>query len=243
MLPKLHLEDAEAPRSLADRAYLSIREGILRGRFPVGSRLSRRKLAVALGMSHLPVSEALQRLEADGIVETKSRSGTRVSIPTAKNIRDSYVLREALESQAARLFVSSATPAQKAQLRRMAERTDVLFKACVGWGTSGEFLYEVHTCHFQYHMFIAECSGCEALCSAFEKNQVLIFNWLFDVTIHHQARPERSHRDLAEILCEGGVKAADAAMRTHIQYGLDEIIQAIESRTPEQWLKTRIPGS
>jgi DNA-binding GntR family transcriptional regulator len=223
------------PVTLSEDAYQAIRDRILRGAFPIGTSLSRRKLASLLGMSQLPVSEALQRLESDGLVETKARVGTRVRIPTPEDIRGSYILREAIETQAARLFVENATPEQRRELRRMAEHTDVLFNRCVGGDTDPEFLFQVHAYHLEFHLHIAACSGSKALVQAFEKNQVLIFNWLFDVAVHHQKRPPRSHRDLSEVLCGGDPEAADRAMRSHIQYGLEEIISSIVTRTNPRW--------
>ena len=90
--------------SLADEAYLAIRDEMLRGQLGPGTPLSRRRLARQLGMSVLPVSDALKRLEEDGLVETRARAGTRVKVPTRTDVRELYELREALETQAARLF-------------------------------------------------------------------------------------------------------------------------------------------
>jgi DNA-binding GntR family transcriptional regulator len=90
--------------SLAGRAYLAVREEILRGQLRPGTALSRRRLARDLGMSVVPVSDALRRLEDDGLVESRPRAGTRVRVPTERDIRELYELREALESQSARLF-------------------------------------------------------------------------------------------------------------------------------------------
>jgi hypothetical protein len=56
--------------SLAQRAYTQIREEILRGDFAVGDVLSRRRLAAKRNMSLLPITEALQRLEGEGMVES-----------------------------------------------------------------------------------------------------------------------------------------------------------------------------
>jgi GntR family transcriptional regulator, rspAB operon transcriptional repressor len=219
---------ASVPETLAESAYQSIRDRILRGVFPIGSGLSRRKLATMFGMSQLPVSEALRRLESDGLVETKARAGTRVRTPTPEDVRESYILREALETQAARLFVENATPADRRELRRMAEHTDVLFNRCVEGDTSPEFLFEVHTYHLEFHMRIAECGGSKALTRAFEVNQVLIFNWLFDVAVHHQ-------KQLTEALCLEDPEGADRAMRKHIRYGLEEIIGAIVTGASPGW--------
>ena len=221
--------------TLSENAYQAIRDKILRGGFSLGASLSRRKLAKLLGTSQLTVSVALRRLESDGLVETKARAGTRVRVLSAQDVRDSYILREALESQAARLFAKNATFDQRKELRRMAERTDVLFNRCVGGDTDAEFLYEVHSFHLEFHMRIAQNGGCLALAQALEKNQVLVFNWLFDVAVQHHARPPRSHRELAEVLCAGDPEAADGAMRKHIQYGLDEMIGAIAERSGARW--------
>src|SRR5580700_8578366 len=242
----------EAPMSgppletLSESAYHAIRERILRGGFPLGAGLSRRKLAKMLGTSQLTVSVALRQLESDGLVETKARAGTRVRVPGPQDIRDSYILREALETQSARLFVANATPAQKRELRRMAEHTDVLFNRCTGGDTDPEFLYEVHSYHLDFHMHVAQYGGSLALMRALEKNQVLVFNWLFDVAVHHQTRPPRSHRELIEVLCGADPEAADRAMRKHIQYGLEEIVGAIAARTNGRWRAgaiSAVPGT
>jgi GntR family transcriptional regulator, rspAB operon transcriptional repressor len=227
--------DGPKLETLSESAYQAIRDRILRGGFPLGAGLSRRKLAKMLGTSQLTVSVALRRLESDGLVETKARAGTRVHVPGPNDIRDSYILREALESQAARLFQQNATLEQRRELRRMAEHTDVLFNRCVGGDTDAEFLYEVHSYHLQFHTRVAEYGGSRSLTQAFEKNQVLIFNWLFDVAVHHQTRPARSHRDLIEALCGADPEAADRAMRKHIQYGLEEIIGAMGARSNARW--------
>ncbi|MGH9386980.1 MAG: GntR family transcriptional regulator, partial [Vicinamibacterales bacterium] len=113
--------------SLDEEAYRAIRETILRGQLRPGSPLSRRRLAQELGMSVLPVTDALRRLEADGLVETRARAGTRVRVQTAVDIQDLYELREALESQSARLFAERATPAERRALASLARQVDSLF--------------------------------------------------------------------------------------------------------------------
>src|SRR6202158_1305408 len=87
--------------SLSEQAYYTIRERILKGVIALGAPLSRRKLAAELGMSLLPVAEALQALESDGLVESRPRVGTRVCLPTAEEIYARYQVREAFESQSA----------------------------------------------------------------------------------------------------------------------------------------------
>src|SRR3954470_6109701 len=113
---------SEASVSLSSEAYNIVRQRILRGDLPIGQIVSRRKLAAELGMSCLPVSEALLRLEIEGLLESRPRAGTRVRIPTRDDVRGHFVVREALEVQAAILFTRQATAAERRELRTLATR-------------------------------------------------------------------------------------------------------------------------
>src|SRR5881628_276384 len=114
---------AETP-SLAAEAYSVVRQRILRGELVLGQAISRRKLAAELGMSFLPVSEALLRLEFEGLLESRPRAGTRVRIPSPDDVRGHYLVREALEAQAAMLFAHVATKQERAELQKLAARVD-----------------------------------------------------------------------------------------------------------------------
>src|SRR3712207_8492918 len=80
-MPDWH-ESAVAPfapdevLSLSERAYRRLRDAILGGALPAGSRVSERALGKSLGVSAQPVREALRRLEAEGMVVTSPRRGT-----------------------------------------------------------------------------------------------------------------------------------------------------------------------
>jgi DNA-binding GntR family transcriptional regulator len=213
--------------SLAGRAYQQIRDEILRGDLAIGDVLSRRKLADRLNMSFLPITEAMQRLEAEGLVESRPRIGTRVRIPTEQDIRNSYVIREALESQAARLCAEHITAAEKKQLLTSARHLDNLHKVSGPEAEDSRFLFSVHTYHMQFHLRIAELAQCAGLTSAIEKAQVLVFNWLYDTAANNNKTPLRFHQNLAEALCSGDPLVADAAMRTHIRNGLDWVLERL----------------
>src|SRR5512140_3652156 len=151
--------------NLTEHAYLLIRDRILRGELSFGTGLSRRALAEQLGISIVPVGDALQRLESDGLVESRPRVGTRVRIPTANSIRGHYILREALESQAARIFAEKASPSEREEVKRLAAQLDKMY-AGLREGEDRERLFEVHRFHMRFHMRVAECTGCEELCQA-----------------------------------------------------------------------------
>lgn len=213
--------------SLSQQAYLAIRDRILKGDLVLGASLSRRRLAADLGMSMLPVAEALQRLETEGLVESRPRIGTRVCLPTLQGIRERYEVREALESQAARLFAEKASMREKLELQRMAEHVDAMFNRCASGENDREFLFTVHSYHSQFHLRIAECTGCRALRETIERNNVLTFNWLYDIAARRPPLPPRFHRELVDTLCRGDTEEADRAMRHHVRYGLENVVREI----------------
>lgn len=214
-------------KSLSEQAYHQIRNEILSGDLLVGDMLSRRRLADRLNMSFLPITEALRRLETEGLVESRPRIGTRVRIPTEQDIRDSNVIREALESQAARLCAVRITEEEKKQLLTSAQHLDELQAVCAKESVDSRFMVSVHTYHMEFHTRIASLTQCPGLSRAIEKEQVLIFNWLYDVAANRRTQPERFHSTLAEALCSNDPERADSAMRAHVRYGLDQVLQRL----------------
>jgi GntR family transcriptional regulator, rspAB operon transcriptional repressor len=225
--------------SLSDEAYLAIRDEILRGQLRPGTPLSRRRLAKELRMSVLPVGEALRRLEEDGLVESRARAGTRVKVPNETDVRELYELREALESQSARLFAERATTSDRHELRRMAEHVDVLFSRLATSGDDPAFRFAVHSHHVEFHMRIAENAGSRLLKQMIERKHVLILNWLFDVTGRRTALPPGFHAKLADALVSGDPKTADEVMRAHVRYGLREISGQIKLLAASEWRERR----
>jgi DNA-binding GntR family transcriptional regulator len=225
--------------TLVDGAYSAIREGILRGELRPGMPLSRRRLAEQFGMSVLPVSYALRRLEEDGLVESRPRAGTRVRIPSARDIRDLYELREALETQAARLFAQRATSAQRTELCRHAEQVDALFERLSVGDHDARFRFSVHGRHVDFHMRIAEQSASHLVKQVMERKHVLIQNWLLDVAARRTPLPAGFHSCLAEALVAGDAERADAAMRDHVRYGFIEISGRISALAASEWRERR----
>src|SRR6476660_9598459 len=158
------MSGAAAPASLASEAYEFVKQRILHGELPMGQVISRRKIAAELGMSFLPVSEALLRLEFEGLLESRPRAGTRVHIPSREDVRGHYIVREALEVQAAMLFASGASPEDRAELIASAVRVDAM-------SISDDATYL--PAHEKLHRQIAEGARCPALSLAIEKTHAL----------------------------------------------------------------------
>ncbi|MBK1659311.1 GntR family transcriptional regulator [Paracraurococcus ruber] len=113
--------------SLAERAFRRLRDAIVQGALPAGSRISERSLAASLGISAQPVREALRRLEQDGMVVTLPRRGTVVADFGPDRQAEMGRIRAALEGAAAALAAqradAAALDALAAQLAAMQAAT------------------------------------------------------------------------------------------------------------------------
>lgn len=88
--------------SLADTTYHQILRKLLFGDLPPGSRLVNRNLAKELGVSAIPIREALQRLASEGLVEHVPGGGMFTRRMEAAEIDQLYAFREVLEGFAVR---------------------------------------------------------------------------------------------------------------------------------------------
>lgn len=103
---------------LAERIAERIRSGI----YPAGSRLRQEALAQEFDVSRTPVREALQQLEARGIVIHNARQGVVVRAPSPVEIREVYLVRAELEGVAAELAVDWLTDDDFTALHASQER-------------------------------------------------------------------------------------------------------------------------
>ncbi len=97
----------------------SIRERILAGEFAPGERLAEEKLSAELGVSRMPVREALRALCAEGIVTLEPRRGASVTVYTDAQVRELVEVRATLEGLNARLAARRHDPKQIAELERI----------------------------------------------------------------------------------------------------------------------------
>jgi DNA-binding GntR family transcriptional regulator len=96
-----------------------IRERILAGRFAPGERLAEEPLSDELGVSRMPVREALRLLSAEGIVIVEPRRGASVASYTAEQVQELVEVRATLEGLNARLAARRHDPAQIAKLEKI----------------------------------------------------------------------------------------------------------------------------
>ena len=104
--------------SLAQRVYLAIKQAILSLDFPPGATLRKAPICKRLGVSRAPVTEAIARLAAEGLVDVVPQSGTRVSYFSMPEIREGMFLREALELATVAKVARDLTEDQRKKLSR-----------------------------------------------------------------------------------------------------------------------------
>jgi DNA-binding GntR family transcriptional regulator len=109
-----------------ERVYVQVKAMIAKGELAPGDPLELRPLAAKLGVSKTPVIEAIRRLERDGLITVIPRLGATVKEWTYEEVREAYHIRRALESEAARLFVTRATPEDKERLVELNDNFDRL---------------------------------------------------------------------------------------------------------------------
>ncbi|HUA97183.1 MAG TPA: GntR family transcriptional regulator [Terracidiphilus sp.] len=215
---------------LSDQVYRVVRDRILKGEYKFGTIISRRDLAQELGMSLVPVNEAMSRLEHEYLIENTPRVGTKVKIPTPQDIRGFWAVREGLETQSARLFARMATRKERTELIGLGKTLDVKHE---GTTSSDEpdahALYEWRCLHMLYHTRIAECTKLPFLGQQIERNQLLVFNWFYDQQLYGGRKlPAHWHERLAQSLADGTEEEADAAMRRHLHNKLEELMLSLE---------------
>jgi GntR family transcriptional regulator of gluconate operon len=117
-------DDASLPpldgrRSLVEDAVDLLRQEILAGRFRQGEHLVETKIAQQLRVSRGPVREAFKQLRAEGLVTEEPRRGMFVVSLSARDAREIYQLRAAIEGRAAHLVAASGDAVKVGELARL----------------------------------------------------------------------------------------------------------------------------
>ncbi|WP_245628128.1 GntR family transcriptional regulator [Shouchella shacheensis] len=110
--------------SIQIKASNAIRKAILRGDFAPGSKLVQDQLAKQLGISRMPIREALKQLEIEGLVRIEPYRGAFVSEIDMGAIEENYVLRSELEKLALTKSYPSMTKEDIAALETLVQEMD-----------------------------------------------------------------------------------------------------------------------
>jgi len=112
------LSSVDPSPSMLEIAFQAIKQAIMRKEFLPGSIYSEQAVAKEMGMSKTPVHQALLDLENKGFLTILPRKGFKVNNLSARNIRDMFELRRALE----RVVVLKVTPKLTAVIMRDLEK-------------------------------------------------------------------------------------------------------------------------
>ncbi len=194
------------PTNLTSLAYKSIKEYILEGRLDENSRLTEEFLSGQLGISKSPIREALNRLEAEGLIRIEARRGAYLRSFSNKEVDDLYCLREALEVHAVR--TGDFPPALIKDLRASVKRLRSLLKA----NDKGKYIDE----DVSFHAALARATGNERLCDVLENIQNQI--WLFrrkTYVLSSTTAPD-AHDALVDAIEKNDRPSAENIMSRHI---------------------------
>jgi DNA-binding GntR family transcriptional regulator len=203
------------PITQEDTVFLSLKEGIVGGKVPVGEFLSQRKLAQQFDTSLITLRAALRRLENHGLIESIPRWGVRIPQDNPEKVRDRYFMREVLELAAWKRARPSLTQAQAARLSELAVACDEF------QGADDTAIRGFADVHMTLHRSLVEYADSRELLAHYERLMarcLMLINarrvW---AEIDHGPR---YHQALVRTLLESSQDEAVAALRAHIRLGL-----------------------
>jgi DNA-binding GntR family transcriptional regulator len=101
-----------------ERVVDALREAIVTLELAPGAALDKAELTTRFGVSRFPISEALNRLKVEGLVDIRPQSGSSVSLIRLADVRETMFLRRALEADVAALLAQRCDAALVADLER-----------------------------------------------------------------------------------------------------------------------------
>lgn len=199
--------------TIAERAYLAIRERVLSGEYPAGSRLPEEELAEAVGVSRTPVREALRRLNAEGIVEFAPNRGAHVATWSAHDLNEIFGLRALLEGYGAGVAATKIDRAELEELEALADHMEGIVRQ----GIDGRY-DEMAVANARFHRLVIEAARNRRL-AALVGNVVqlpLQHRTLREYSEDRMSRSMRQHRELIDALAAGDGDWAQAVMQAHV---------------------------
>jgi DNA-binding GntR family transcriptional regulator len=211
------------PDGLQDFVARNLVRAIASGELAPGTRLSPARLAEELGVSHIPVREALAALEAVGQVRRIPRVGFFVAELSVEDIEDIYHWRRILEDEANRIAVPKLTDAD---LERMREVNEQLAAAVTQPGSAFAELNRV------FHFIPVERAGSEHL--------TRFISHLWDAAARYQGAT--AYARLAKSLLQSHHDALMAAYQNRDAAAVNEIMAQHRGATLESIRQPHEPG-
>ncbi|MER6992206.1 GntR family transcriptional regulator [Saccharopolyspora hirsuta] len=201
-------EQAAEPRvPLRERVRQELQARIADGRLLPGDRIFEQDLAVELGISRVPVREAIRMLQSEGFVDVPpGRRGVFVRGLDREQAKELFEVREALEVYAARLAAERAGSGDVAVLAELVERASKAHEA-------GE-IEEMSSANEAFHGKLLELSGNELLASMLEPLHGRLA-WLFRMNLEPE-RVCREHDAIRAAITAGDADRAAEVAKQHV---------------------------
>ncbi|EEE35676.1 transcriptional regulator, GntR family [Rhodobacteraceae bacterium KLH11] len=229
-------ETTPSEGSLSQRVYISVKEAILALHFPPGANLRKAPICERLGVSRAPVTEAIARLAAEGLVDVVPQSGTHVSYFSMSEIREGAFLREALELAA----VSKVTRDLTEEQRKILSRNMRLQKLLI----EDEDISGFYQADEEFHGLLMEFTGFRRLADVAQtvSLQVSRARILLLPAPGRAAETLAEHQAIFDAISAQDEQGARDAMRLHLGQLMPRIEQ-LEQRKPHLFNLTPQPNS
>jgi DNA-binding GntR family transcriptional regulator len=194
-----------------ERAFRTIRERILSGEYPPGTRLVIDSLASELGVSALPVREAIRRLEAEGLVVFRPNAGAHVAPADPALFEEEMCVLAILEGFATALAAPSLGDEGVARLRKLTDRMEKAIQR--------NDPLEFGRLNQEFHAVVYEHCPNAALVELLRdvaRRLDAIRRTVFVQIPYREAESVAEHRELIELIAAGAPAARiEAAARDH----------------------------
>ena len=206
--------------STAERVAALVRENIIDGTFPPGTRLSEPDICSALDVSRNTLREAFRHLAKDQLVTHKLNRGVFVRVPTLDDVAELYRCRRVVECAAIRTFATDS-----ADLRSVEEALAMATEA----GTAEDWT-SVGTADIHFHRAITALAGSSRINSLMDgvwAELRLAFLAMGDPRQFHTPYLERN-RTIAALLRSGSTAEAERALFDYLTDAEREITAQYE---------------
>jgi DNA-binding GntR family transcriptional regulator len=197
-------------RITADYVADSVREAILSGRMPDGAILSQAAIAERLGVSRVPVREAMRELQAEGLIEARAHHVAAVRGFSLKRIGELYDYRALLEGHMTRRALKAMSPAAVERMR--AKNAEMLSETdhSVWLRLNGQF-------HELVLRAGGDETGRELVDMLRRRGERYARMWRGGFGVHEPEAVAAEHQRMIEALESGDADAAAAAVELHIR--------------------------
>jgi DNA-binding GntR family transcriptional regulator len=209
-------------RTLAGVAFESVRSQILRRQLAFGTKLNQASLAEQLGISLVPLREALRKLEAEGLVQIVPHRGVFVCTISRDELEDLYTIRMILEGMATRAAVARLTDDHVAKLSALVLEMEQ--------ETSREDYAKLLLINRAFHLTLYEVSGrrflCDSITGLWKKSERYRALYVHLPGRSRQALSE--HQEILQALQGRWAKEAVRAVRNNIRQTMTGLLFAFD---------------